>query len=126
VSGVKRGLKARPFVGEERHSKRIVHRIVSLTSVSLTITNTICPGHGKRSGKNNFFRSGLVWYDERQSVGTRKKFRNGRAVNERNRLLDILQPVVLRKRFELLAQFGDDFFQTLGIENASCFRQRAK
>jgi len=33
VSGEKRGLKARPFVGEERHSKRIVRLIVSLTGV---------------------------------------------------------------------------------------------
>jgi len=40
--------------------------------------------------------------------------------------LNLAEPLVLRERLELSAQFADDFFESFWIENTSCFRQRAE
>ena len=47
-------------------------------------------------------------------------------IDQRNGLLDLAQPFVLCQRFELLAQFGDDFFESSGVEDRRGFGQRAE
>jgi hypothetical protein len=68
---------------------------------------------------------GGSWIGERGLCQYRQALQQ-RAIDERNDMLNVFQSRIGGDGLKLLAEFGDDLFQSLGIENVGGFTERTE